>query len=403
MKKVLIWGTGKVAQRVFFHIFQTEEVVGWYDNNEEKNGELLLGLPIWKFTQKKPDEKIVIASSMWDEISEQLNEIGLEPLVDYYPYWTITDDCFEIEEMLKLSCSFSTIARWIKEKKKICVVYGNCQTNIIQQYLLHCKEFTNQYMLINIPRVCDKSEEYWDLIRETGVFGHVDLLVYQSVSESNKYGKKRASDYIINQLPITAKKICIPNIYFDGYFPQLEKNERNVLMNIQEDGLFKWGDMIVRELVAKGKTFDEVLDIISGEVFSKEEIQEHINRSFYNLKIREDKTDVIISDYIEKNYKGKALFWSPNHPINDVIFECTVRILNKLGINKATILRDEVDMRNTLKGEDIPIYPVVARFLEIDILGNSYFPNRYIEYKSYDFLAYYKLFYNVALWTNKSK
>lgn len=77
-KKILVFGTGVAGQRAFeyFKPLLEFDQLGWLDNNNDKQGQLFQGLPIYAPTQltELNFDLIIIASSFHTEIKTQLTE-----------------------------------------------------------------------------------------------------------------------------------------------------------------------------------------------------------------------------------------------------------------------------------------------------------------------------------------
>ena len=281
---------------------------------------------------------------------------------------------------------------YLKETRGIAIIYGNCQTEIIQRFLAESEGLISKYIIINIPRVCQEDETIWNTIIESGIFSFCSLLIYQIVLDNNRYGKSRSTSNITNLLNENCITVSIPNIYFDGYFPQIEKNTHNILEDVQEDGLFKWGDKFVNKLLLEGKPQNQIIAAVFDEEYlSGEVIQKCVNDSLENLQKREERTDIKISDFVKSHYRERQLFFAPNHPNNELLLECSVRILTFLGMAN-DIKTESVNSFVSLMGEDLVVYPSVIKELGLKQYYNSFFPNRYIEHLAYSAADYYKLY-----------
>ena len=118
--------------------------------------------------------------------------------------------------------------------KKVAIIYGNCQTAKLQNFFMNNYTFVQEYLLLQIPTVCEYlSDERANLFLEN-FWSLCDLLISQRVSNNNKYSLKVATQILPTRLPEDTKIIWIPNVYFDGYFPQCKKNPRNVDQHIHE-------------------------------------------------------------------------------------------------------------------------------------------------------------------------
>lgn len=139
------------------------------------------------------------------------------------------------------------LIEYIKKQsgKKIAIIFGNCQTGKLQKFLLNNKIFIEKYFVIQIPLVFDYltdknvgyfQENFWSLC---------DLFISQKIKTENAYTPLIASRRIASLLPEDAKIIWIPNIYFDGYFPQYVKNLRNLDTDKHPRGRFSYADKFV--------------------------------------------------------------------------------------------------------------------------------------------------------------
>ena len=138
------------------------------------------------------------------------------------------------------------ILSYIKKKsgKKIAIIFGNCQTEKLQNFLLNNYFFAKKYFAIKLPLIFtynDKSlgyfqENFWSLC---------DLFISQRISNNNHFSPILATQKIPSLLPENAKIIWIPNVYFDGYFPQQKRNLHNVDKEKQWGGRFPYGDKFV--------------------------------------------------------------------------------------------------------------------------------------------------------------
>lgn len=85
MKKLIIFGTSTVGERVFkvISLLPQFDIVAWTDNDTKKWGTSKFGKPIVPVEQLKEhrDAEIVIGSSYFMEISQQLKEMGI---VNFY-------------------------------------------------------------------------------------------------------------------------------------------------------------------------------------------------------------------------------------------------------------------------------------------------------------------------------
>lgn len=208
----------------------------------------------------------------------------------------------------------------------------------------------------------------------------MDLFIYQTVSADNKFSEILSTDGILHKLRPDCKTVNIVNIYFDGYFPQRTENKSPILKEVHQSGLFPFGDKYVDNMLRKNYSAEKIISIISKEDFiSETEIRNGVENSLDELKNRETTVDVKISDYIEMHYKEEQLFYSPNHPCEQLMKVYIDRILEVLGYEPEEISdADRILNFGTLKGQDIPIYPAVKKVLGLRKSERKYYPNRYL-------------------------
>lgn len=94
-EKIAVWGTGNVAKKFYILYCKEFDVVCFFDNKvkgyKKEECEKLYGVPILRWSPENT-YKIVIASSFWREIADQLNEYGFLPFKDYV-LWKHMIDC----------------------------------------------------------------------------------------------------------------------------------------------------------------------------------------------------------------------------------------------------------------------------------------------------------------------
>ena len=58
-----------------------------------------------------------------------------------------------------------------KSSKKVAIVYGNCQTININDFLLNHVQFTNKYFIVKIPAICNYIEEGFSFVKDEIIRG----------------------------------------------------------------------------------------------------------------------------------------------------------------------------------------------------------------------------------------
>lgn len=382
-KSIAVWGTGKRARKFICMYRSKFDIVCCYDNNENDENRFCEGVPVRKYDSNKTTS-IVIASSFWNEIVPQLMEdgkiVGKDILIDVF-----------IKNIVKYE-DWVTLSRLIGNQKfdvkglamgrKASIVYGNCQTRAVENVLAYSDEFNKEYWILSIPRVCEWNKGY-DLhyfLGDSKFWEMIELFIYQHVADTNSYSLELATIRIINRLHGSCRKISILNLYFTGYFIQYEPNNNNCLKDIEGKGLLHGGDKYVDELMKQGYPKEKILALINSDDFIEgSEIEKISQESLNELMTRERGVDVKIVEYIETNFRRTQLFHSENHPCKGLMIEYTNRILEYMGFDKVNISEEDVWVCS-LKETDIPIYPAVIRYFNMEKRETKYYPNRWLEH-----------------------
>lgn len=284
-------------------------------------------------------------------------------------------------------------------KKKIAVTYGNCQTQVIGDFLVDTDKFMEEYFMLKLPAICDIQEEIGQEYWPNEIVKCFDLLIYQVIKKSNVYSEKAATAYLITKVKSDCKLICITNAYFNGYFPQLnhsveysEKYTMGIMQN-RGVGLFKFVDNEIIKKYIKCGDINQVIECLKDEDYysgSEKMVVDNLNNSFKELEKREQICDVKILDYIKENYKRLRLFSEPIHPSNELLIEITKRLLKYLGIENYNIKKNH--QQELLSTVNVLIYPSVRKILDLEFCVEKYNFNRLFNKQEVSFDEYVELF-----------
>lgn len=317
---------------------------------------------------------VIVASCEWDKDCQRLEKYGYTAFEDFIPLWyipAIKAHYIEMRYLDTVSVDIEEYIKFICTKKKMLIVYGNCQAEKISRGLA-CSDLINkEYICVILPGIHEFNEAEIKLLRK--IIKYADLFIYQNIKMDNKFSPLLGTEYMNTILRKDCIKICIPNIYFAGYYPQQCNNKYD------KSGLFAIGDININSLYEKNKLTKGNIDRLNDEnYYSKEEVLNFLAQSFEELKKRENEhCDIIISDFLEINYKNSLLFYSNNHPSKIVIIELTQRIIEFLYGE-----RDENYQWNEIIGEldmiSQPIYSSVEKHLNLEFSRKAFMP-----YKNY--------------------
>lgn len=197
---------------------------------------------------------------------------------------------------------------------------------------------------------------------------------------------------ILNSLENECKAICIPNLYFLGYFPQNGgyRNKEELILNNGIDTLFLHIDTCIEKEYLKCHSIQEVIRTLKDiNYISIEDIQSNLCCTLNELREREKRCDIIMSDYIENNYRARRIFTEPEHPTNEVIAELVNRLLEMLKIKEKVL---NFNSYSNLNNQNSLIYPCVYYALGLLFEDEKYFFCRGILDKKISFEEYIELY-----------
>lgn len=239
--------------------------------------------------------------------------------------------------------------------------YGNCQLENICRLLNNSKQFRGIYEYIPVKAVHEL--EKLDLKIVTKSFKEIDLLLYQAVSPSFKNGPEFASDNIIQYLKPSCKKILIPSLFFNPYFPDFHE------VNIDKYGLLttsflcNYQDLNILYGFINNISETKLYKIYSNiNFYEKPFCQETLSNAFLSMREREasNNVDIKISDFIEQNFKKFKLFNSQNHPKPIIMQYVIDKIIHLLGLEISITAT-----KTLLDGLEYHIHPSIHKNLEL--------------------------------------
>lgn len=220
-------------------------------------------------------------------------------------------------------------------------IVGNCQAQALEAMFMMYTDWN----IVRIPavHVLTKTDEE-SVIKQLST---VDVIFSQRVSDDYPISFLRTSDLKSN----FPKVISWPNIYFNGYFPDIEyfyKENIGKIIGPLDDYHMR----LVHYFHAQGKSVADCLYLYNEDIFSTY-YPEPMEKSLEELKIREQGLDISISPYLDSNVRDRKCFYTVNHPKNFVLFEMARRM--------ATAIDEEVKFPQVhpfaLARINIPIYP----------------------------------------------
>lgn len=368
---IAIWGGGKQGKNAYYTLKRKYDIICFLDSDVRKenleivDGKKVLFVCLDSFF-------IVIACEQWMDVSKKLLKEGLHLLDNFLPYNMLQMKNIRLDVLLDCfdAISVKKYLKKIKIKKKIALIYGNCQTEILANMIEHNKEFSEKYVLLRVPQIhlYRDEKQVEEIFYKNNIMEMLDLFIYQKVKINNRYFEKLGTNSILEKIRTDCKKLIIHNIFFDGYFIQCKGSDDRYIENMNQKN-FPYFDVIVDSLITEGKNVKDILNLLFRiDLFDDNTIQKRCKRSIHILKQKEESVDIPIVDYIENNYQKRQLFYTHNHPKNIVIYEYVKRILKALTIEKIDeFTEEELYLEfGSLRINNFPILPCVIKALGLE-------------------------------------
>ena len=281
--------------------------------------------------------------------------------------------------------------------KKV-IVYGNCHTGILIDYLERSRDFRNKYEIIHIPQI----QEIYNAGNKSSIhdvcFESCDVFIHQSIQKNNRYGEEYASERIIKRLKKDCIVIAIPNLYGLPIcvFPQCVLNQSLYLFG----EVFFFRDRLIEKLVNEKRNIEDICVAYQEDmsVFPEEDLVMGREQFLDKVKRREEDWDVKIYDYIKRNM-DKRLFYDPNHPTNLLLEHVIEELCKKLGvsIDLAAVRRN---VYRALDTYEMPLCAPVAKLYGVKNQGlRESYGGRKIGLRAMTIKQYVEC-YIAALWEN---
>ena len=300
-----------------------------------------------------------------------------------------------IAEKNNVDCN--KLLKKIREKsgRKIICFYGNCQSTVYEHLFLKSNKLTEKYIVFSFGPV----QNIHGIEEQKGLppplLQAIDIFVYQDVKGTTSIPRALNTKDILKNLKSTAVAVCIPNIYFDGLFPQYVVNRYNVFYKIESRPdprpVFPYGDKNIEKMASQHSAEEIALTISKDNFYSVEECNRKLEDSILELRRREEGVcDVTMSDYIWDNYKKEYMFYTVNHPRNFVIRECLVRVFRYLRFDETDIGVEPHELDTVQQF----IYPSVYKNLDLEYILPEFYWNKDLCEKPCDMLEYVSAYFH---------
>lgn len=235
----------------------------------------------------------------------------------------------------------------------ICILHANCQGGPLSRLLLASSEFSRRWDILHVPNY-DRTPIPADALESC------DLFLYQHLGP--QWGEL-ASARLLARLPVSARSIRLPNLFFQGYWPLWTS-----------DSTMNFGDIYLDYLTDKGLTPAEIMHVyLHGRLDAVYNLEARIQNSRNYQQAKDAGALVSLEDYIDAHWREEQLFSTVNHPVPKISLMVADAVLEELGQSPLppSILEKEGDALECDRHLHLPIHPAVGRRFGLPFAGEE--------------------------------
>lgn len=361
-KRIILFGAGKVAEEFYCEYKDKLNISHCVSNFKQEWGEngLANELPVrpYKREELKSNDYVVICGRIaFKAIEIQLKNDGFNMYEDFVE---------------------ATIADAVFQGKKIALFYGGCILRDIYYCAIRCEKFTDAYAAV-----------YTQNARKQTVVGNRTLYYMKDICDIYIYSPKvldldSVYSLDIDELPEDCKVVSVSNLIFSLYWPQVsaklgEYNEYYLHPYVAKRDLIFYHTMFRREefnitaMVKRGKSTEDIVKCLSAEDFyTEKQVIKNRNICFKLVQIAEKNIDIKIGDYLQDRFQTELVYQNCFHTNKYVIWEYVKRIMNHIGVEVEELGELIEDTPLYIHhGGDVPIYPSVAKHLNLSFINED--------------------------------
>ncbi|MCC8194568.1 MAG: hypothetical protein LIP28_07985, partial [Deltaproteobacteria bacterium] len=180
------------------------------------------------------------------------------------------------------------------DTREVCVLHANCQAEPLSRLLMASAEFAARWRI----RI------YTNYTREAipdPILKAATLFLYQHLGP--EWGEV-GSDALLARLGPDARPVCIPNMFFLGYWPFWTRNSP-----------MEFGDFFLDKLYESGAGKPEILRVyLHGDVRKVVDLEAVVRDTLDAEFAKEERCAVKTAPFVAANWKTIRLFQTVNHP-----------------------------------------------------------------------------------------
>ena len=200
----------------------------------------------------------------------------------------------------------------MKDVKRLCILHGNCQGEVLAALLAASPEFQDAYRVeyyVNFTRQAIPQES----------LAHCALFLHQHLGE---HWGDLASSALRARLPQGCVALSYPNMFFKGYWPFWSGKAG-----------FDFRDSMLDELIDRGLETADVLRLaLSRNLPAMFGLQDSLEQTLAQEEAKQAHCDVPYAHLIRRDSLRRRLFNTVNHPRKELMLHAADGVLELLGL-----------------------------------------------------------------------
>lgn len=198
-------------------------------------------------------------------------------------------------------------------EKQLCIVHANCQGPPLLERLNLCPEFDEMYDCYIYTNYAKEPVPH-ELLERCSLF------LYQHLG--SEWGDL-ASESLLQQIPEDATSLCIPNMFFKGYWPTWSGEAGFDYRCTHLDKFVKL-DLPPKETV---------MLFLRSDVTRLYDLLDMVSKTIEHEREREQHTPIKYLEVLIANYRDQRLFNTVNHPGPLLMNHVSTSVLDHLGFD----------------------------------------------------------------------
>ncbi len=235
---------------------------------------------------------------------------------------------------------------------ELCILHANCQGEPLAALLAASPDFARRWRV----------RHYTNYTREAipgEALQTATLFLYQHLgAEWDDF----ASNALLARLPSSCAALCLPNMFFKGYWPFWTA-----------DSAMPFGDTLLDKLIDAGAGKPEILRVyLHGPVEKMADFDGIVGETLARERQKEQECGCVAptADLVAARWREERLFQTVNHPGETLLLHVADGILARLGL---PALPGDVrkNFRAEYEGFELPIHPKVAAHHGLPFAGDA--------------------------------